>query len=310
MLFRLTMLLMVVATFQLSFLGIYLFWEGLKKRSGHFYLGLFFFLLALNLMDLLLKIQGYQSFYTSFAFLDDAFILAFGPLIYFYTNSIIIPDVLWKPGWWWHLLPFIVVSIFLTVALITQSTSEQLELLQNIEDYQIPNGVKVAVIAAQLHPLIYSILSFRLLGQYRVNIRQQYSNTERADLNWLGFILKFISILFIVALIHGIVPAIFGTAYLGFTLLVFAIFLLYFIIRILLRSMRNSEVLQLSVHKKYQGSNLIEGQRILLKKQLEQLIGSQKPFLDPDLTLDQLSAAIDFVTSDQSKLQPHFFRVD
>ncbi len=56
--------------------------------------------------------------------------------------------------------------------------------------------------------------------------------------------------------------------------------------------MRNSEVLQLSVHKKYQGSNLIEEQRILLKKQLEQLIELQKPFLDPDLTLDQLSAAM------------------
>ncbi len=96
MLFKLTMLLMAVATFQLSFLGIYLFWEGWKKRSGHFYLGLFFILLALNLLDLLLKIQGYQSFYRSIAFLDDAFILAFGPLIYFYTNSIIFPDVLWR----------------------------------------------------------------------------------------------------------------------------------------------------------------------------------------------------------------------
>ncbi|MDH3708703.1 MAG: helix-turn-helix domain-containing protein [Cyclobacteriaceae bacterium] len=289
---KLGLVLLIVVIGQLTFLCFFLFTSKQGKVLSNRILGIFFLLLAVNLIDLLLKFNGYDSFYRPLALVDDAFVLLYGPLIFLYSYTIIYKDVKWINRWWWHFVPFILLAFFMLLIQNLHPVSQQTQMLEDIDQFRLPKAIFLAMSLTYLHPLIYLLWSYRLLSQYRQSIRAQFSNIGTIDLKWLGFTLNSVLFLMVVAILHALAPVIFQTDFARLSLLVLIIWLLFFVNRWLLKALKHSELFEgiAALPKvKYRGSRLSEDEGGKLRLALERYLEDKKPYLDADLSIDQLA---------------------
>lgn len=287
--------LIIIVVGQLMFLCFFLFSTKQGKLLSNRLLGTFFLLLALNLIDLLLKYNGYDSYYRSLALVDDAFVLLYGPLIYLYSYSVIYKDVHWKTSWWWHFVPFVLLAGFMLLAQNLQPQEVQTQLLEDIEQGALPQIILVLMSLTFLHPLIYLMICFRMLRRYRLAIRQRFSNVSSIDLKWLDFTLWSVLLLLLIAALHAAAPAVLTRSYVYLSLLLMIIWLLFFVNRWLWKALKYSglfEGIARGPDEKYQGSTLSIQERERLASALELHLQQDKPYLDSDLTIDQLAQSV------------------
>ncbi len=102
-------ILFVLVVFQLLFLSLFLFTQEKGKRISNVLLGCFFLTISLNLLDVFLFRTGAYSSYPWLAGWGNSLPLLFGPLIYFYTQSVLNKNFAITSKSWKHFLPFIVI---------------------------------------------------------------------------------------------------------------------------------------------------------------------------------------------------------
>jgi hypothetical protein len=85
-------ILSIIVVFQLLFIAFFVFTHTKGKKISNVLLGSFFLSLGLNLGDgMLISSGAYQNF-LQLAFIGNNFGFVFGPLLYFYTRSVIYKD--------------------------------------------------------------------------------------------------------------------------------------------------------------------------------------------------------------------------
>ncbi|MBX2925694.1 MAG: helix-turn-helix transcriptional regulator [Chitinophagaceae bacterium] len=167
--------------------------------------------------------------------------------------------------------------------------------------YEVVNLLRIAVIYCS--GIIYCILSLRILYKFRRNIKNEFSNTERIEFNWLVFLLigmlaiwlivlfrqddKIISVsstIFVILLGYfGITQVnVFGTKAVSIPNVVF----------INDDEEKDKELDTSSRPVKYQYSNLSDNESLQIHNQLLKILESEKPFLNPELTLAELAKLI------------------
>src|SRR5689334_22795534 len=102
-----TNILFILIIFQLLFISSFLFTQQQGKRISNQLLACFFLTIALNLLDVFLLMSGAYSSYPFFAGWGSCLPLLFGPLIYFYTKSVLKKGPGTTTGAWKHFLPFV-----------------------------------------------------------------------------------------------------------------------------------------------------------------------------------------------------------
>jgi AraC-like DNA-binding protein len=177
----------------------------------------------------------------------------------------------------------------------------------------------VNLYAIYVSGILYVILSFRRLLKYRKNIIHQFSNTDKINFNWLLYLIIGIVAIWAVILFVQEDKLIFGAAAL------FVFWLGYFGIRqgqvfshntpepedkSSLSVGRNNKQARLDdvqnltridlpslnenpESSKYQKSTLSEQNASLIHERLKLLMADQKPFKNPDLTLNELARCLD-----------------
>src|SRR5215467_1767141 len=112
---NITSILFILIIFQLLFLSSFLFTQERGKRISNILLGCFFLAIALNLLDVFLMMAGVYTAYPYLAGWGSCLPLLFGPLLYFYTKSVLNKDFVFLPASWFHFLPF--AALFLATEL-------------------------------------------------------------------------------------------------------------------------------------------------------------------------------------------------
>ncbi|HET9745949.1 MAG TPA: helix-turn-helix domain-containing protein [Chitinophagaceae bacterium] len=231
--------------------------------------------------------------------------LVHGPFLFLYTTALTQARGIKAEG----LLHFIPVFIIYGLML----PFFQLPADQKIAVYQrggsgyewLTDWVFIAIIVSGI---TYVILSFLKLRQHKINIENQFSNTARINLNWLGYLIFGTSVIWAVILFGLGDTFIFG----GVVLYVF--FMGYFGIRqVGIFSNKPSLVEPVSKNEgnpkagvknvwevtpvpnlpdaklKYQKSSLTAEEATRIHQQLEHLMLKDKLFKDPELSLGQLA---------------------
>lgn len=146
----------------------------------------------------------------------------------------------------------------------------------------------------------YSIVSYKLLGQYKQLLGDNFSSTENINLNWLrGFIFTIATVFVLVALFTFLRDFMglefqFNTDIIIYSILTIAITLLgYFGIRHQNIFIDNLIVEVDKIGSEYKNSSLKEEFAIKKYKSLLKLMQEQKPYLEPKLTLNDLSNLLD-----------------
>ena len=287
-------------TFQLVFVGIFLITHKKGNRRNNILLGTIFILIAWNMGDLTLQMNGVVFKWEFLQLLDDGFFLLYGPIFYLYAQGVIFRDFKLSSGNLLHLIPYLLLTIsLLSLRNLTPSTSE--EIIKN----DLPWQFYLISALMYAHFFVYLGLTYKSLWKYRKIIKNKYSQIDQINLDWLSFSINTFGLLTFVSLIQNFIALAENRSVFMVTLVLLLIFIFYFVNKVILKALRQPEIfagITQNETSKYLGSNLTPSQIEEYKKQLLALLRTEKPFLNPQVSLTDLSEKLSVSTKHLSQV--------
>jgi AraC-like DNA-binding protein len=282
--------------FQLLLLAVFTF--SIRKvpraKISNTLLGIFLLILALNVVDGLLVYNGFYQKFPSLAHWEDGFVFLIGPLLYFYTKSVVYRDFRFQLKHIIHFIPFFAVTALFQYIYHQQPENFQEFIQSHIREQALPLEFYAAIIVIYAHIFIYLYCAYRHVGSYHAKIKEKFSNTEKVNLNWLGLMLGSFSILLLVSLASTFIPLTSFGPYLKVGVIVVIVLILFFVTVIIWRALKQGEPFSEVEEKseKYIGSKLLPAERQAALERLDRMMRQEKYFREPDITLDLLAQKI------------------
>lgn len=320
--FSLTDILIIIVIFQLLFISFFLFSNEKGKRISLFLLGAFFLSFCFNLIDGFLLLQKVYLDYPNFALWGSCMPLLYGPLLYLYIRSVLFVDREVQGKMYFHFIPFILLTFLSIISYSLQPADEKLKILQAILDRKIPAYIYSVTALLYLHFFLYMFLSWRMIRQYQLAASNQFSDIQRTNLSWLRSTVFFFIIFMLLGAVNGILDFTNWAKYYYLFLTILIALFFIFINRVMLKALRipgifspgnEGEVKEgQPVTPKYGGSALQEPEKKRIEEQLVQYMEQKKPYLEPELSLNQLAAQLSLKPKNLSqvineKLGQNFF---
>ncbi len=290
-------ILAAIIVVQLILLIFFLISSSQGKKLSNRILASFFIWLLLNLTDGLLSYYGFYKTHPGLAHLEDGLIFLVGPLIYFYTTSMLYRDFTFKKSHVAHLVPFIICTAAFQTYYHLQSESYQKQIQTAITEQTLPVYFYVSIGLVYLHVGSYLVASFFQITHYHRRIRDNFSSLSKMRMDWLLFMLIFIAIIFVVSVTYTFLPAT-GLRELSIATFVLPFFvILIFTNSVVWKSMKQPGIFvgldYNSERQKYAGSTLTENEKSALKAKMIHLLEVDKIYLLPDLTIDELGGKLE-----------------
>ncbi|KZS38940.1 AraC family transcriptional regulator [Aquimarina aggregata] len=127
-------------------------------------------------------------------------LLALAPLIYFYFVSITNPKKVFGKKHLLHFTPIILLIVIKTIILVYDANLPGFNAAQNgylVVNFQWKFLDPIVGLLSMFQMLIYLVLSFQLLYNYKEKINHFFSNTYKIELNWLYNFLIAYTILYV-----------------------------------------------------------------------------------------------------------------
>ena len=242
-----------------------------------------------------------NTLFTSFHLLSASFIsllMLHGPFLYLYISALIDERFKLYGKDMLHFIPFILFNLFLLIGSFSPEISERIRLDHSEVEHGASLLFNFFLILTALSGPVYFILSIKLFKKLDINIFNNFSTIENINLDWLRKLVYSFgavwTILITVATIHHIFHLfswIFCTDGLSLSLSIFIILVGYFGLRQreIFSGYDKNQFVTESKAIKYEGSGLKESDAILYVEKLKNYMDMEKPFLNPDLNLPQLS---------------------
>jgi len=261
-------------------------------------LGLFFLFMALNLLDVFLLMTGVYFPHPALAGWGSCLPLLFGPLLFLYTESVLYKGFAIDRRRGVHLLAFGIVFCCAEGLYLSLSRQQQESFLHGVAVQRFPWILSVVSLLIFMQFLVYVFASLRLVLRYKKAAGQRFSDQRRTDLSWLYSTLLFFAGVIVFAALRDFLVRSPGAYLVLFNVLVLS--MLIFVNRVLLRALRRQDFFafgeeapapagtggepeeRVRVHPQQEGI----AERILLYME------NQKPYMDSELTLDQLAGQL------------------
>jgi AraC-like DNA-binding protein len=294
--FSLPEILFLIVIFQLLFTSVFLFTHRGGRRVSNGLLALFFLVIAFNLIDNLLLIKGVYLRNPGYALWSVWLLLLFGPLLYLYSQSIVYRNfrMTFRKGL--HFLPFVLLFLITEVYWQIQGAAEQRRMLEQIMTRRVPayQYWDSALIFVQFY--LYMYFCYRLIGRFRKAAGDAFSDYRRTDIRWLSNTLLFFSATMGLAAVNSLIGLTSLAAFWWPVFLVVIGLLWGYVNLLLLKALRDSELF--GVLEEEDLPDLPEGP-VKGVEEWAELLGRlrgymelRRPWLDPDLTLDDLAAQL------------------
>jgi len=232
----------------------------------------------------------YRIFPIQFDLLWNSSFFLIGPLLFFYTLSLVQQDFSFKKVHLWHWLPFFIDLVYRNYRFFTH---ENLEAVIIDKGYYIPFWeLKTRYIAMDIHIITYALISLILFYLYRYRLKEMFSSFERIKMSWLQLVLIGFVLIHLLHISKVTLPFLdkIWIEVIGFLMHVGN---LLFATIVVFKGLRLPEIFshreEKSVGKKYAKTALSQEQINDYKKKLTQYMETDKPFLNPDLNIAELA---------------------
>jgi AraC-like DNA-binding protein len=296
-------ILFVLIIFQLLFLSFFLYTHEKGNRISNILLGSLFLSIALNLLDVFLLMTGVYNRNPWLAGWGSCLPLLFGPLIYFYTQSVVRKDFAINTRTFYHFLPFIILFLTTEIYFISQPALMQKAWLINILQHHIPGSVSMVSTLIFIQFLGYVIASFQLVSDYKKTAGQHFSSRQQTDISWLSSMILFFLVIIVVTILNGLMSQTsLATYYLWvFNFIVAAT--LFFVLSVWLKALRRPDFFSFTGEEMYSlkpaqptrqnmPSNSEKEQKRALAQTVLNYMETNKPYLESELTLEQLASRL------------------
>src|SRR5258708_10277588 len=204
MIVNLTNILFILIIFQLLFISFYLFTHQTGKKISNRLLGFFFLLIGLNLLDVFFLGTGVYFSYHNIAGFGSCFPLLFGPLLYFYTQSIVYKSFSLTAKSLRHFFAFLIFFSGTELYYLIQSTNEKESILRNILKHHFPVAVSFVSVLIFIQFLLYAIYSMRLVSLYKNATNQHFSDSRHTNVSWLYSTIIFFTFIMFFTTLNGL----------------------------------------------------------------------------------------------------------
>jgi len=266
-----------------------------------------------------------HGLFINFHLLSVSFISLFlvhGAFLYIYTSTLIADYKAFNRKLLIHLIPFILFNFYILVSSFFPSISESITMENVHSDRETPFLFNFFLVLTALSGPFYFALTLKLLKAHDINIFNNFSNAENINLEWLRKLVYVFGIiwtaLIIITVIHHIFnyfSMVFCTDSLFISLSVFVLLIGYFGLmqKVIYGDDYNpSDNRIIESKSKYYGSRLMKSEADGYTERLNNLMESSQPYLNPELSLQQLAADIEITPHYLSqvineKFQSNFF---
>ncbi len=144
-------ILFSVLCFQFLFVSLFLFQNKKGKPISNKLLALVFLMLSLAVINFYILVFDVQVSIPQILFLDDTFMLAYGPVLYIFTQSVIYKNYNFKRKDLIHFLPFFISFILFILLLWFYQTGIFDQATKQIRNQSIPVYFRIAELTILLH---------------------------------------------------------------------------------------------------------------------------------------------------------------
>jgi len=291
----------------------------LSKRPYQISDKIFFFMVLLIAFHGAARLfwAGLSKHYSGFGLVANLS-LTFGPVVFFYTKSLVSEGYAFKKKELLHFLPFIVVLLITQCFFMLYEVNLLMPFHHSKGVTPLFNFYVIQRVAVLISLLFYSVAIYFLLQRHNKKILDTFTYTSnRITLNWLKWLLL-CSYIFYVIFDSPNTLTLFSPSFLGventwsfwlspyfhesgFVLFVYV--LTFFGLRqpMVYKEESNSNIAQnvfkrtdkksdtIASQKKYKGSNLKKDEIELYLSKLENYMEIEKPYLDGELTINRLA---------------------
>lgn len=284
----------------LSFFFVTLLLSKKQKSIPDKILAIWMCFIGIHLLSYYLYSLGWWEKYPHLIGATHPFPLIHGVMLYLYTLYSLPFYHKFRTKDLWHFLPFVLMYIYMIPTFLFAYSVEQ---KVRSDELGVDSGFQaffiVSAIVFIISGVVYPILSYKLTQRYRKTIHQYFAYSQRINLKWLQFFILSIFIVYISSAIFGTlhyamrIPFNFNIDYIAFFLFIsFLIFLGYFGIRqegVFSNPFSLDEISISKTKKEYLNSGLKEDEAKVLLQKLKQYMKTEKPYLEPKLSLGNLA---------------------
>lgn len=289
-------ILFSILCFQFLFVALFLFQNKKGKSISNKLLALVFLMLAVAVFNFYIMVYDVQTGIPQILFLDDTFMLAYGPILYIFTQSVIYKNYTFKRKDIIHFIPFIISFVLFILLLWFYQSGVFDQVTRQIRNQSIPVYFRIAELLILLHIFYYLYRSKTEINKVVGKAMEFYSSFNQDNFKLLQFILNCFIILFLLSLFHSFLPFIGIRNGLLITLLLMVLFMLFFISSVLLKllnqSSNESGAISQDTYKeknRYAGSNLSKEELQVTKDRLWNYMIDNERYLDSELNIADLS---------------------
>jgi len=164
--------------------------------------------------------------------ISSPFPLVHGPLVFLYIKSLTQSARIKVKEYLVHSIPFIITAIYLSFILYFKNGTEKIELVKEFNQSGLPWHAMLFLPFIMLSGPVYILWSLKLIRKHKKNISEQFSYTDKIDLNWIRTILFGLGTTWIVVILVEALSDVFMVMdeYIGGSVIFsFATFLVFFI---------------------------------------------------------------------------------
>ena len=272
------------------FFIVFLLGKKQKSLADHILIGWF----LLFLLDIVTAYISYNNIdvWRGLFDLADSSAYLHGPLIWFYTLALTKEKFQLQKKDLWHLLPFVLSSVYLFYHLFEDNIVSQA-------------GLNTILITKMSILLAYAIASLKQLERYRKTINNYFSFTDKIELNWLKLLIWGLIIVWVISVVSlildhfdkSIIPQ-YGGFYTNIALSVFILIIGYFGLRqpgifVELNTISETKDDNISSKRIEKISQIKQKEHPSSEKKHQQLLKymeDEKPYLDNELSIYNLAA--------------------
>ena len=315
-------LLIIVTSISLFislFLAFFLFKVKTKHKTSNALFAVFLIITAIDVSGTLLNIVVQKP--SSLGMLRNTLAFLQIPVFYLYVLSVCYSDFKLKPKYLLHLLPFVIVNVVLLPCFYSVNVASKINLLQNRQNII---ELQFSHILFHTQIVVYLIAVFMLLRKTKKIYLENYAGANINSYRWLFQFTTALAILYLIALVKNIFKFSeyeYISEWINSGLLIFQLFITCWY---LLKALNNPGLFRNIDSKLKLVSDIIledkdseplagnEKKQDETLSKLQQFMIAEKPFLNPSLTIQDISNKIQIPTRELSilinhQLDQHFY---
>ncbi|TDE28718.1 MULTISPECIES: helix-turn-helix domain-containing protein [Flavobacterium] len=316
---NLLIIVTVISLFISFFLAFFLVTVKTKHKISNSLFAVFLIITAIDVSETLFNLMVNSP--SNLGMLRNIFAFLQIPVFYLYILSVCYSDFKLKPKYILHLLPFLIANVILLPRFYTVDVASKINFIKN---YQSMIELQFNHILIHIQVVIYIIAVFMVLRKAKKLYLENYAGTSINSYNWLFQFTVVLTILYLIALVKNIFkfsdyPYI--SEWIKIGLLSFQLLIICWY---LFKALNNPGLFRNIDSKLKLVSDIISEEKndaplAVNEKQyneellkLQQYMIEEKPFLNPSVTIQDISNAIEIPVRDLSllinhKLEQHFY---